>query len=187
MYFVGYIYFALDASIKNFLVIIMLINVVAPAISLGTMISRKMISDLEISQRSERLVPFLLMVFYYGMTYGLLRFKVGVIAIPTDIYSLFTGIIISVLAAIVINTKFKISIHAIGAGGLLGGISALAHIYQFHAVYDEVFWLITSALVLGLVGTARIYAGKHTLWEVVSGSVIGFGINYMTVITGFYF
>ncbi len=181
LYFVGYINFAIDAKIKSFLLIVLAVNVVAPAISLGTMISRKIISDIQVSDKKERFIPFLLMLFYYGVTYLLLRYKLGSSYIPDDLYSMLCGIIISLSIALVISFRFKISIHTLAASGVLGAVVAFSHMYQFNANYGEYFWISILSLVLGVVGTSRIYTGHHSLSEVIVGGVVGFIINYSMV------
>ncbi|MEJ6796408.1 MAG: phosphatase PAP2 family protein [Flavobacteriales bacterium] len=181
MYYVGYIYFAIDPKIKDFLLIVMAVNVFAPAISLGTMVSRKIISDIQVSKRKERYIPFLLMLFYFGVTYVLLRCKLGSGYLPSDIYSMFCGVICSLVIALVVSFKFKISIHTLAASGVLGAICAFSHMYQFNDTFNEYFWISLLVGVLGLVGASRIYTGHHTLMEVLVGSLVGFLVNYLMV------
>lgn len=187
MFFVGYIYFAIDPKIKDFLLIVMAVNIVAPAISLGTMVSRKIITDIQISDKRERFIPFLLMLFYYGVTYMLLRYKLGSGYLPADMYSMFFGVICSLVIALIVSPKFKISIHTLGASGVLGATCAFSHMYQFNDTFNEYFWISVLAGILGLVGASRIYTGHHTLKEVLLGSLVGFFVNYLTVYNEVYF
>ncbi|MEJ6680516.1 MAG: phosphatase PAP2 family protein [Flavobacteriales bacterium] len=181
MYYVDYIYFAIDPKTKDFLLVVMAVNVFAPAMSLGTMVSRKIISDIQVSIRKERYIPFLLMLFYFCVTYLLLRCKLGSGYLPSVIYSMFCGVICSLVIALLVSFRFKISIHTLGASGVLGAICAFSHMYQFNATFNEYFWISLLAGVLGLVGASRIYTGHHTLIEVLVGSSVGFLINYLVV------
>ncbi len=181
MYSVAYIYFAIDPRIKTFLLILLAVNVVAPAISLGTMISRRIVSDVQVSDTKQRYIPFLLMLFYYGASYLLLRMKLGLGYLPNEIYSMFLGVIGSLIALLVISLRFKISVHALGVAGVLGSISAMAHKYQFYQPYNEFFWISLLSVVLGLVGASRIFTGNHTLKEIFWGSILGFLVNYLVV------
>ncbi|MGB1033246.1 MAG: hypothetical protein ACPGWM_11545, partial [Flavobacteriales bacterium] len=46
-------------TLRNFIFLILLINTIAPGISIWVMYKRGIISDLEVEKRSERFVPFL--------------------------------------------------------------------------------------------------------------------------------
>ena len=35
-------------------------------------------------------------------------------------------------------------------------------------------WLIASIIVSGLLGSARVWLGRHTVWQVLAGYAVGF-------------
>ncbi len=181
MYSVSYFHFSIDPRIKTFLLILMSVIIVGPAISLGVMISKKMISDVQINDRKERFAPFFLMIFWYAMAYYLLRSKLGEGYLPDEIYSMFLGVIISLIVVMIISFRFKISIHTLGVSGILGTVTALARGYSFYKPFDELFWIYLLILILGFVGASRVYTKNHTISEVFFGGLVGFTVNYFLV------
>ena len=64
-----------------------------------------------------------------------------------------------------ITIKYKISIHMVGAGGLVALIGFLA----FYLKVDLQFYLGIAVVLAGLAGTARIFLKAHTPDEVYTG------------------
>ena len=126
------------------------------------------VSDLELSNRRERLLPFIiLIIFYIGAGKWLVvDLQLG------DIIKilLFSGTgLIGIM--FLINLKFKISIHSAAiwaiAGYTLGMTTKLS--------LPELKYVIFSAIVAGgLIGTSRLYLGYHRPKEVWMGSLLGF-------------
>ena len=85
----------------------------------------------------------------------------------------FSGIIVAVLIGIVIcmllNFRWRISIHLAGCGMFIGGLLS----YSFLFYFNPVWWLCGFILLSGIQGTARISYHQHTLLEVILGFVAG--------------
>ena len=186
MYFITYFEFAINPWIKGFLLIVITLNILAPAISMGTMVRKKVISDIQVIHRRERFIPLMLICVYYTVSYILLRYKLQSVYIPDEMYSMLLGVILSILAAILITSRVKVSIHAIGVSGVLGTLVALGGSYHFDINFSELFWVNVLILILGLVGYSRISTGHHTLFEFILGGLVGFGINYFLVSTAWF-
>ena len=58
-----------------------------------------------------------------------------------------------------------------GAGAIVGGLVAFSALFG----YNPVWWLCLTILIAGILGTARIILGHHTLGEVFSGFAVGLG------------
>ena len=137
------------------------------------------ISTLEIDDRKERGLPILIM---FGSCTGLFLVYYFMIpenvTVPKYIYSYpLSGMIL--MAVYFAQTLWKkVSLHGGGMGILTGFLIAYAaEMEQFP------LWIILSAIVAsGMVMSARIYLGKHTLLEVVvgwfTGTLITFAVNY---------
>jgi membrane-associated phospholipid phosphatase len=76
------------------------------------------------------------------------------------------------MAAFIITSKWKISAHMIGIGGITGLIAYL--IYYLHVNLE--IYLIVIVLVSGLTGTARLILNAHHPSEIYSGFLMGFAI-----------
>ena len=126
------------------------------------------ISDLELSNRKERLLPFIiLIVFYIGAGKWLVvDLQLGEIMKIL----LFSGTgLIGIM--FLINLKFKISIHSAAIWAIAGYALALA----MKLSLPELKYAVFSAIVAGgLIGTSRLYLGYHRPKEVWMGSLLGF-------------
>jgi membrane-associated phospholipid phosphatase len=149
-------------------------TVIAPGVSILILRNRKMISSIELTDRTQRFFPILLMVFYTAALYLLFVLKAGDALIPTFIYSLpLSGTLVS-LTLFLVNFKFKVSLHAAGGGILFGYILA----YCMKQQYFEFWVLLLAAISTGLTISARLYLNKHTMDEVVHGWLIAFLITF---------
>ncbi len=179
--FVTYFQFAIDPWVKGFLYIVLVLNVLASVVSLGTMVSRKVVSDVDVTERKERFLPVILTLIYYSASYTLLRFKLVNIYIPNEMYSMLLGVLVSLILALVITSKFKISLHAVGISGVVGVLAGLGGTYEFDQVYSGLFWITASIATFGLIGFSRITTGHHSVYEIISGGLLGFLVNYWLV------
>ncbi|MCP4460974.1 MAG: hypothetical protein GY816_23580 [Cytophagales bacterium] len=130
------------------------------------------ISDLELSNRKERLLPFIiLMVFYAGAGKWLVMdLQLGHI-IKTLLFS-GTGMIGLMF---LINIKLKISIHSAAIWAIAGYTLSLA----MKLSLPELNWVIFTTIIAGgLIGTSRLHLGYHRPMEVWTGSVLGFFYSF---------
>ncbi len=120
----------------------------------------------ELVQREKRYVPILLTILSYVCCWLMMRrlnlplYMVGII---------FSALVVAVVC-IIVNLKWKLSEHMAGMGGVIGGIVAFGELFS----YNPVGWLCGFILVAGVLGTARIMLGHHTLGEVLAGFAVGF-------------
>lgn len=138
-----------------------------PGLSMGMMRLTSKITSLELSTREERIMPFLTITLFYGVTTYMFitQFRVG--ALFAVMMILVTSLI---LVLSVITTKFKISIHAAANWGSTGIIT-----YLLWEGSPALFYpLIASIICSGLVCTSRLYQGLHSPRETWIGSAFGF-------------
>lgn len=122
--------------------------------------------DLELSDRHERVVPYLIFI----TSIMVCAFYMYKMMLPFWFISLLLGACVALILALLINFFWKISAHAIGIGGLLGGIMGVARIHLINP-----YWaFIIVILIAGLVGTSRIFLKRHTPMQVYAGFCLGF-------------
>lgn len=157
---------------------ILLINAVAPALSLYVLHRRGALSDLEVSRRDERRVPFLVVLFYQLLGYYALT-RPGVF-LPEEVLSLVVAMIIALLVAMLLTRWIKVSMHLLAQGGALGGL------WSFNLLHDLGMGdlLPIGFLLAGLVGWSRMRLGVHTVRELSLGFLIGFAIVRTIVESG---
>ncbi|HHZ82052.1 MAG TPA: hypothetical protein EYN28_08215 [Flavobacteriales bacterium] len=152
-----------------YLTLIISINSLAPAVSLWFMHKRKVISDLDITDRKERAMPFFIVLSYFTLAY-ILSLEITGIFIPVLYRSLLLGLVLSIFVGWLITFKFKLSMHMLGSGGVLAAILAVGNIYNT----IDIAWISAIIIGGGLMGWSRLYLKAHTRWEVYTGYAVGF-------------
>lgn len=144
-------------------------------IPLSLMIFRRLrgeISDISISNASERTPIYVYTIICYAF-WSYFLYKV----IHAPFVSLIgVGATIALAVVLFINTRWKISAHLTGLGGLLGGI--LAYVYN----YTLPLPMVTISIILGIALAlmfARLYLNAHTSLQVVTGFLLGIIMTFM--------
>ncbi len=122
--------------------------------------------DVELSDRRERVVPYLIFI----TSILICIFFLYKMLMPFWLLAMMFGAVVAMLVALFVNFYWKISAHAIGIGGLLGGIMGVARIHLANPYWS----FIAVLLIAGLVGTSRIILKKHTPMQVYGGFCLGF-------------
>lgn len=156
---------------------ILLVNTLGAAVSLFLMYRRGLIGDLEIRDRRQRLAPFLVVLAYYAMTLLILDSGDGVHT-PQVYLGMLRGVVVSIAVGVVVTRWYKLSMHAMGVGGLVGAVLATSQIH-YHL---SVAWLFAWLLVAGLVGSARLALGVHREPEVYLGFLWGCIALYFAIV-----
>ncbi len=143
-------------------------SVIFPLLIMVILQKTKLIEDFTISDRKKRALPFLVMIFFLFWTYFVVKFRLQMPELLTDVM---WGAFLSVMAAYFINVLyFKISLHAMGMGNFL----AIIVIASFVSLYGLSSVLALGVLIAGIVGTARLILKAHTPQEIYVGYLVGF-------------
>lgn len=124
-------------------------------------------SSEDMTERKNLFIPYLLTIIAYIFCL-ILMYRLH---IPPYMSGIILGSIIAMFIGIVINLKWKISGHMIGIGGVVGGLVSFGFIFS----YNPVWWLCGFILIAGILGTSRIILARHTLGQIVTGFLLGFG------------
>jgi membrane-associated phospholipid phosphatase len=162
-------------ALNGFILLLLAINIIAPAISILIMTKFGMLTSIELDKRSERMGPYLLVLFYFVMSYLVLRMKATFI--PPELLKWFLAVIISLALALVINQFWKISVHMLAQGGMFGMLLALQKVHEVPIM----FAIAASLVAAGLTGYARVKLGAHTHNQVYAGFLLGLVVTYFTV------
>ena len=125
----------------------------------------------ELSERKKRYVPILLTIISYVFCL-LMKRKLNIPWYMNGIN--FVSLVISIICFLV-NLKWKLSEHMAGMGGIIGGLVSFSALFS----YNPVVWLCLFILIAGILGSARIVLGHHTLGEVLSGFVVGLVCSFL--------
>lgn len=168
-------FLGLHPTVFRLLLLVLTVNLLAPGISILMMRYRNIISNLDITRRQERFLPFALFLFYYGLSYFWLRSNASELYIPVVVFSIFTAMLASLSLAMLITLKTKISMHLLAVGGVCGVVAAVNRLHLLGA--GDV--LGACVIAAGLVGWARITLGVHTHGQVYGGFLLGFAVHYL--------
>ncbi|MEI6817302.1 MAG: hypothetical protein WCL14_11880 [Bacteroidota bacterium] len=129
------------------------------------------IETFEMKTLEERRFPFLFTAIFYMFGYYLLK-KLG---LPTLFYKVLLGATISVLLSVIVNLFWKISVHLIGIGGIIGTLLLLSQI----VIIDIRLPLLIAIFIAGITGTARLILKEHSPAQLYIGFFIGFLSEFM--------
>ena len=118
------------------------------------------------SQKDRILLYISSMTFFFWAQYSLREQS----SIPRILVAFMFGVFISSAAALIANIYLKISMHAIGVGGLVG----ICFIIMQQNTMLMTWPLSVAVLVAGLVCTSRMIVSDHTSKEIYSGLLLGF-------------
>lgn len=143
-----------------------------PALSLFVLKMSGNITSLTLKNREERITPIIYTTVMYGVTTYLFGVKVEL------------GPLISVLLAIstlligltgLITLFWKISIHTLALGGLIGMLMA---INQNTSIPNITVMLSALFVLSGVVASARLKLNAHSPVQVYSGFVLGVFVSF---------
>ncbi len=141
---------------------------ILPTLGILILYKMKVISDFRLYNRTERTIPYIFSFICYALGY-LFLYQLGA---PRWILSFMACAIISLIIVLFINRYWKISAHMTAAGALV----ALVLLMCFSRLMLTPFILplqISTILLAGAMGSARILLGRHTLGQVAAGFALG--------------
>ncbi len=167
-------YFALISfQAKKFIFLIIVTStLLLPLLAIGLlMVNSKFKLDLD--KNTDRLLPMLATAVFYYLGY----YFMGKLPVFPVYRILIIASILTVVLLLIITSKWKISAHLAGIGGLIGAILALS--LRLHI--NSSFLLSALIILAGVIGTSRIILGKHNPLQVYTGFLLGFLVNYLVI------
>lgn len=126
------------------------------------------IDDIGLNGRKERLIPYIITALCNGGAAWFMAMR----GAPIWLVMFFAGGALAALINLAVNFRWKISAHAAGMAGL---IALLIRIARDGSPEPELFtWLLITVGASGLLGSARIWLGRHTTMQVLAGYCVGF-------------
>ena len=146
----------------------------APSISFYTLYRKKLISSIELDEKSERNAPLFIMFAYSVVLFTLFWYKDPEHLLPSYVNSLaLTGAVVA-FVFVWVNNWTKISLHAAGAGILVGYLIA----FSANHVQTPVGPVLISVLLSGIIMSSRFVLKKHTLLQLNLGWFLSAGISF---------
>jgi len=122
------------------------------------------LTDLDISKREQRLVPFLYTIGCMAISLALLV----VLSVPKELLATFTGMVCAVALALLVThfARWKISLHLIGISGAVLTLGLLASA-----------WYFSLTPLIALVGWARWRVKAHTPMQAAAGAFLASAVT----------
>lgn len=125
----------------------------------------KLIESYKLDKREDRPLPFLTIGALYYIAFYLLKN----INLPAIIYLVLLSATLLVLIAFVINFFWKISVHMLSVGSIVGLLISFSIAYQINILV----YILFAILISGLVGWSRLTMKAHTNLQVYVGFLLG--------------
>jgi hypothetical protein len=139
---------------------------VVPMLAVGVMKLTGHIQSIMLEEQEERNIPYLVTGAMYLFDYYFLSQMHSGALIRA--YLLACACI--VVAAVIINHFYKISVHATSLGALAGIVVTLAP----YALWDLRWVLVLVLIITGATLSARLFMNAHTRQQLVTGWLLGF-------------
>lgn len=142
------------------------------------------VDSIQMKTRQERIAPLIgVMTFYFLMSYTFYKNP----EIPNACTIFMVGSSMALAVAFFINNFSKISLHALGMGGLLGMV-VITMLYFSYGSFtigsismSMNFLLMLVIIISGLVGTSRLLLEAHEPMDLYGGFFIGFGTQFLAL------
>jgi len=165
----------LDPAAKRAILLVMVLGtLVFPLMMLPVLYYRHLVSSYKDATREERLVPQIIILILYIITF--VYFQKLPLNRVIQAYVLSAAVLL--LLVILLNLRFHLCTHSAAQGGLTGLIIALIFLYQAPLLLI----LMLSLLAGGLTGSSRLALGTNRWWEVLAGYLLGFCVVLFSVL-----
>jgi hypothetical protein len=169
------IYFLNDFRILFFLLGITFVTTfLLPALSAFVMLRSGLISDLEMKNKRDRFLPYVITAMYYFFAFYLFKDFPAPSGMLFAIRIFVLGGAGAILLTALINTFWKISAHAVAHGGICASILSSCLLLPL----PPVKLLYICLLVAGIVGWARLKLDAHSPAQVYAG----FGLGFISIV-----
>ncbi len=150
---------------RQTLLIIVLNLVFFPLLSVLLLKALGFVNSIKLNTRKDRVIPYIASGIFFFWAYTVFKEQSHY---PLLLTSFILGIFLASSAALLANIYLKVSMHAIGVGGLV----AFMLVVLIEGI--QMPWLIAAAvLVTGIVCTSRFLISDHSGKEMILGLVIG--------------
>jgi len=148
---------------------VMSTSVFLPLITVLLLKGLGFIQSIQLRLQRERIIPLVACITFFFWSYYVSK----KLQDPAELQSLLLTLFICSSATLIINNYFKISMHAIAAGGML----CLAILLLYTGRIDIAWPLVFALFAAGITCSSRFIASDHSSFEIVFGFCTGIVIQ----------
>lgn len=149
----------------HLLAFVVLFTIALPAITIWFYRTLSHIKRHEMKDRENRIMSYFITLCYYIF----FLYLTDDVAMPRFVRVIVILFLAIQIVSLIINLKWKVSMHAAGSGGIIGLLAA----FSFSLNFNPVWYLCTALLFSGLIMTSRLLLRMHSLSGVLVGMLLG--------------
>ena len=166
--------FAISQSLNYIYSIIICCTIILPLLSVFFLIKTGRVSSLEISNHKERSLSLFITVIWMSLGFFVLN---NILFYAPILKAEIIGAILIILFAAIISKFWKISLHLLAIGGVVGIFIAL------QLIEGGVMYLLLIFIFLsGILGVARIAQKAHNHTQVYVGFLLGMSVELIALL-----
>jgi len=142
-------------------------NVFFPLIVVALLKGLGFSKSVQLKEQKERIVPYIASITFFFWTYYVFRSQPET---PRMLVNMCRAMFFASSAALIMNNYYKISMHTIACGGMLG----LVFLTISDGSMSSGIPMIVGLLITGIVFSSRKIASNHTWFDLITGFLLGF-------------
>lgn len=164
----SYLYYSPDKAKLIVTAVTFVATCILPIISIYLLSRTGVIKDPLLKEREGRFWPYMICSAGYAAT-GVYYYFVHA---PVWLSMFVVGGAVALIVLAIVNSRWKISGHAAGTGGLCAMIFFL--MCSGNSAFDLRWEFVAAVILAGCVCTSRLILERHTLMQVAAGFLTGF-------------
>jgi hypothetical protein len=140
-------------------------SVILPLITVLLLKGLGFIQSIQLRTQKERIIPYVACITFFFWSYYVSK----KLEDPVELRAFLLTLFISASAALVMNSYFKVSMHAMAAGSLFLFFVLLL----FNGRIEESLPLLAALFTSGIICTSRFLVSDHHPFEIVFGFISG--------------
>jgi hypothetical protein len=169
-YFVGF-----GSKEKSWIILQVILNMIFfPALTVLLLKGVGFIESVFLKTQRDRIIPYMAAGIFFFWMYLVFRNQSE---IPQILTAFIFGVFLASSAALIANIYFKISMHAIGCGGMLG---LMIVVLNANASSPFTLPLMIAIFITGIVCTSRLIVSDHTQKDIYLGLLCGFFCQFIS-------
>ncbi len=173
MYFHPAVFVGVDEKTKRYrLASTILFTIFFPAITLLLARALKLVRNVSLPDRQDRIIGYLVAMFFYWWTWNVFR---NLPDTPPVIVRFTFGMFLTVCGGWFCNIFFKISMHALA----LAAVCCFFLLFAPEDSFTSGLFIAIPLLATGLGLTSRLLLGAHRNVEIISGIIVGLLSQYI--------
>jgi hypothetical protein len=123
------------------------------------------IQSIQLPTQKDRIIPYVACITFFFWSYYVSK-QLGD---PVELRAFLLSAFITSSASLIINNYMKVSMHALGVGGML----AFFVLLLFANKLDDVSSLLAAVLITGITCSSRLIVSDHKSVEIYTGLITG--------------